>query len=60
MATVIETRPLVDAEQDELALLDAGFRRAFGPDMRAWDAETRSLYEDAAAEIYRRYPTAVT
>lgn len=58
MATAI--RPLVDAEQDELSYLDAGFRRAFGPDMRTWDAEIRGLYEEAATEIYRRYPKAAS
>lgn len=60
MATVIETRPVVDDEQDELAIVDAAFRHAFGPDMTAWYVEERDLYDDAIAEVYARYPKPVT
>jgi hypothetical protein len=60
MTGLTATRPLVDAEQDELAYLDAGFRRAFGSDMRTWDVETLRLYEDGIADIYARYPKAVS
>lgn len=57
MATAAETRPLVDAEEDELAAVDAGFIRAFGRDMSIWDPEIRALYDDALADIYARYPS---
>lgn len=59
MATVIETRPLVDAEEDELAAVDAAFIRAFGRDMGAWDYEVRDLYENALQAIFARYPQPV-
>lgn len=66
MATVIETRPLVetrpyvDAEQDDLAVIDAAYARAFGPDMGTWGPEIRAMYDEALQAVYARYPQAVT
>lgn len=60
MATVIETRPLADAEQDELNTVDSAFRRAFGHNMTAWYVEVRGLYNDAIADVYARYPKPAT
>lgn len=59
MATAIETRPLVDAEQDELNLVDAAYTRAFGSDMAAWDVEIRAMYDAAIDEVFARYPKPV-
>lgn len=60
MVTATKTRPLVDAEEDELAAVDAAFIRAFGRDMGAWDYEVRDLYETALQAVFGRYPQAVT
>jgi hypothetical protein len=60
MTAPTDTRPLADAEQDELATTDAAYTRAFGRDMAAWDPLIRELYELALVEIYGRYPKAVT
>ncbi|MFB7707976.1 hypothetical protein [Streptomyces sp. NPDC056105] len=59
MATVIETRPMADAEQDELATVDSAYTRAFGADMAAWDVEVRDLYDAAIDEVFARYPKPV-
>lgn len=60
MATVIETRPFVDAEQDDLATVDAAYIRAFGHDMAAWGPEVRALYDEALRDVYARYPQAAS
>jgi hypothetical protein len=58
MTTFADPRPVADTEQDELATVDAAYTRAFGQDMATWDVETRALYEDAIADVYRRYTKA--
>lgn len=58
MTTFAEPRPIADAEQDELATIDAVYTRAFGKDMATWDPTIRELYDLALIEIYQRYPKA--
>lgn len=55
MATPTDERPIADVVEDELALVDSAFRRAFGQHMATWDAETRTLFNDALAEVYAQY-----
>ncbi|MFB7162275.1 hypothetical protein [Streptomyces sp. NPDC056242] len=55
MATATEPRPLADVVEEELLVVDAAFRRAFGQDLATWDPETRALFNDATSEVYTRY-----